>query len=194
MSANHGFRYLLSHLSCESRQPVYCFARLPDATITDTAFAQEKIKSAESLSLMPAELLTIVFCQLSSFIDVFTLATTCSGLRHIWIAGSTPIYNQAAPRSVEWVRHTQAFLADTTGPAADSPYMFTRAIACMIRSSCRNMVTEAMIKFEREISYRESKVGYTLHQEQLSAPKHWTPSLGRWLLWENSSGDGQGSD
>ena len=103
-------------------------------------------------ALLPSELTLNIFCQLSSFTDVFALAGTCRGLRQIYSAYTTLIYSRVAPRSIACESYARRFLIDQDGgPAIGSPF----SVADMLRVAKNSSVVEKAIRqFEKEIVSR----------------------------------------
>ena len=104
-----------------------------------------------SLLLMPPELVTRIFCQLSSFSDVFALSATCHRLRYIWFANVTPIYSHVAPRSIASATQARKFLIDQGAPAVDYP-LSAKDVVQLVQNS--RVVERAIRQFEREIVCR----------------------------------------
>ena len=104
-----------------------------------------------SLSMMPPEVATNIFCQLPSFSDVFALSAACCRLRHLWLKSVNPIYNQIAPRSIPCERAARRFLVDQDGSD-----LGTRVSANDVVRMLRNagVIETAILQFEREIVSR----------------------------------------
>lgn len=105
-----------------------------------------------SLSLLPAELTTEIFCLLPSLSDVFALAAICRQFRYVWTSNVTRIYHQVAPRSIPCERYARRFRADQGGPAVECWKLSPADVVCMVRNAC--VVEKAIIQFEREIVRR----------------------------------------
>ncbi|MCJ1296583.1 hypothetical protein MMC34_008149 [Xylographa carneopallida] len=108
-----------------------------------------------SLSIMPPEVASNIFCQLSSFSDVFALSAVCCRLRDIWLESVNPIYHQIAPRSIPCERAARRFLVDQDGPDLGSP-MSAKDVVRMVRNA--NVIEKAILQFEREIVRRVRSV------------------------------------
>lgn len=104
-----------------------------------------------SLLLMPPELVTKIFCRLSSFSDVFALSATCRQLRYIWFSNVTPIYSHVAPRSIACATQARKFLNDQGALAVDYS-LSAENVVQLVRNS--SVVEKAVQQFEREIVCR----------------------------------------
>ena len=110
-----------------------------------------------SLSTMPPEVVTEIFCQLPSFSDVFGLSAVCCRLRHLWLKNVNLVYSQIAPRSIPCERAARRFLVDQDGPGLESP-MAAKDVVRMVRNA--GVIENAILQFEREIVSRvRSKLG-----------------------------------
>ena len=104
-----------------------------------------------SLSMMPPEVATHIFCQLSSFPDVFALSAVCRRLRHFWLNSVNQVYVQVAPRSISCEHAARRFLADQDGPGLGSP-LSAADVVRMVRNA--GVIEDAILQFEREIVSR----------------------------------------
>lgn len=104
-----------------------------------------------SLSIMPPEVVTKIFCQLPSFPDVFALSAVCWRLRHLWLKNVNPVYNHIAPRSIPCERAARRFLIDQDGPGLGSP-VSAKDVVRMVRNA--GVIEKAILQFEREIVSR----------------------------------------
>ena len=102
----------------------------------------------DSLSSLPPKVSTKIFCNFSSFSDVFALAATCHRLRQVWSTSVIPIYNSVAPQSIAFERDAHRFLIDQIGQKLDSP-MTAEAVVQMVRNA--RIVEKAILQFEQEI-------------------------------------------
>lgn len=103
------------------------------------------------LLLMPPELATKIFCQLSSFSGVFALSATCHQLRYIWFSNVTPIYSHVAPRSVTCATQARKFLTEQGARAVDYS-LSAKDVVQLVQNS--RVVERAIRQFEREIVCR----------------------------------------
>lgn len=113
-----------------------------------------------SLSMMPPEIATNIFCQLPCFADVFALSTVCHRLRRLWLKNVTPIYNEMAPRNIPCEGAARRFLVDQDGPDLESP-MSAKDVVRMLRNA--DVVENAILQFEREIVSRVRSEWRLLH-------------------------------
>jgi len=113
-----------------------------------------------SLSMMPSEIATDIFCQLPCFADVFALSTVCHRLRRLWLKNVTPIYNEMAPRNIPCEGAARRFLVDQDGPDLESP-MSAKDVVRMLRNA--DVVENAILQFEREIVSRVRSKWRLLH-------------------------------
>ena len=104
-----------------------------------------------SLSTIPAEVATNIFCQLPSFSDVFALSAVCRRLRHFWLNSVNQIYNQVAPRSISCEPSARRFLADQDGPGLGSS-LSAKDVIRMVHNA--GVIDNAILQFEREIVSR----------------------------------------
>ena len=122
----------------------------PAAAMLSTPMHGDDICHA-SLSTMPPEVATNIFCQLPSFADVFALSTVCLRLRHLWLENVNPIYNQIAPEVISCDRAARRFLVDQDGPGLGSP-LSAKDVVRMVRNA--GVIEKAIVQFEREIVRR----------------------------------------
>lgn len=108
-------------------------------------------KDTHGLFLLPPEVITKIFGNLSSFLDVFALAATCRRLRSIWSTSVIPIYDSVAPRSIACERDARRFLVDQGGLGLVSP-MTAETVVQMVRNA--GIVEHAILQFEHEIVWR----------------------------------------
>ena len=114
-----------------------------------------------SLSILPPEIVTKIFCQLPSFSDVFALSAVCCRLRHLWLKNVNPIYKQIAPRTIPCERAARRFLIDQDGPRLESS-VSAKDVVRMVRNA--GVIEKAILQFEREIVSRvRSKLGPNSH-------------------------------
>ena len=101
-----------------------------------------------SLSTMPPEVATNIFCHLPSFSDVFALSAVCLRLRHLWLENVNPIYNQIAPKIIPCERAARRFLVDHDGPGMESP-MTAQDVIRMVQNA--GVIEDTVLQFEREV-------------------------------------------
>jgi len=102
------------------------------------------------LSFLSVEIAIKVFGQLSSFADVFVLATTCSRLWTIWLTNVPAIYNDVGRRCIPCERHARSFLATQQGhPSMQVSSLNARDVIHLLQNA--NEVERAVVQFEREI-------------------------------------------
>ena len=107
------------------------------------------VGSSGSLLLLPAELLTAVYCHLPSFYDVSSLASTCHRLRHVWLQNVATIYKPVARVSITCERHARILLADQGGPSPESEITSVSDVARMMQNM--QAVDKAIVQFESKI-------------------------------------------
>ena len=107
------------------------------------------LRNFDSLSPFPVELLTIVFCHLSSFQDVFNLAFTCYRAQDVWLNNVATIYKHIARVSITCEDHARIFLADQGGPAPESEITSGRDVFQMMKN--QNVINKVILEFERQI-------------------------------------------
>ena len=101
-----------------------------------------------SLSTMPPEVATNIFCQLPSFSDVFALSAVCLRLRHLWLENVNSIYNQIAPRSIPCESAARRFLVDDDGPGLEFP-MSAKDVIRVVQNA--GVIENTVLQFEREV-------------------------------------------
>ena len=107
--------------------------------------------ASPSLSIMPPEVATNIFCQLHSFSDVFVLSAVCRRLRHLWLNSVNQIYKQVAPRSISCEPAARRLLVDQDGPGLGSP-LSVKDVIHMVQNT--GVIENAILQFEREIVSR----------------------------------------
>ena len=107
--------------------------------------------SRAALNLIASELITQIFCQLSTFSDVFALAATCRRLRDVYSTNVSSIYGQIAPKTIACLRQARRFLLDQRGSREEAP-LSAKDIRSLVRNS--HVVDKAMLQFERQIVCR----------------------------------------
>lgn len=100
----------------------------------------------KTLSSMPPEVITKIFCQLPSFTDVFAFSAVCCHSRHTWFNNVNQIYNQIG--SIPCERAARRFLADQDGLGLEFP-MSAKDVVRMVRNT--RVIENAIRQFEREI-------------------------------------------
>ena len=104
-----------------------------------------------SLSTMPPEVATNIFCQLPSFSGVFALSAVCLRLRHLWLENVNPIYDQIASRSIPCERAARRFLVDHDGPGLEFP-MDAKDVIRVLQNA--RVIENTILQFEREVVRR----------------------------------------
>ena len=102
-----------------------------------------------SLSPLPAELLTVVYCHLPSFQDVFSLASSCHRLRDIWRNNVATIYKPVARACITCEHHARIFLAHQGGPSPESEVTTVSDVARLMQNM--QVVDAAILQFESKI-------------------------------------------
>ncbi|KAF2670775.1 hypothetical protein BT63DRAFT_423070 [Microthyrium microscopicum] len=98
---------------------------------------------------IPAELLTQIFGELSTFNDVANLAATCRKFRETWNSNSTPIYLQVGPRAIPCEEYGRQFLADLTITPLKDLTMSKDATIKILKNA--KVVRDAIGEFESNI-------------------------------------------
>ncbi|KAL9607850.1 MAG: hypothetical protein Q9167_007273 [Letrouitia subvulpina] len=107
------------------------------------------LRNSGFLSPFPVELLTVVFCHLPSFQDVFSLAFTCHWVRGVWLNNVATIYKLVARASITCEHHARTFLADQGGPAPESEITSAKDVVQILKA--QKAVDKAILKFECQI-------------------------------------------
>ncbi|KAL8792514.1 MAG: hypothetical protein Q9195_004884 [Heterodermia aff. obscurata] len=105
--------------------------------------------SSGSISPLPAELLTLVYCHLPSFYDVFSLASTCHRLRQVWLNHVSTIYKHVARAAITCEKHARILLANQGGPSPESEITMVSDVARMMQNM--QAVDKAILQFESKI-------------------------------------------
>lgn len=122
--------------------------------------SQEDHSNRYSLSVVPPEIATHIFCRLSSFSEVFALSAVCRRLRNLWLENADSIYKQIAPRSIACEDAARRFLVDQGGPRLGSP-ISAKDIDGVVRNA--GVIEGAILQFEREVVSRvNSKLDFEL--------------------------------
>ncbi|KAG7001885.1 hypothetical protein G7Y79_00030g064180 [Physcia stellaris] len=115
-------------------------------------------QDADSITRFPVELVTVVFCHLPSFQDVFSLASTCHRVRDVWLENLATIYKCVARASITCEHHARILLADQGGPAPDSEITSVRHVSQMLKN--QNAIFKAIREFESQIVSRVKARGH----------------------------------
>ena len=133
--------------------------------------------SSGSFSPLPTELLTVIYCHLPSFHDVYHLASTCHRLRHIWLTNIATIYKPVARASIACEPQARNLLADQGGPSPSSDITSIRDVARMMQNV--QAVSQAISRFEVKVVSKVRSRGHRAEDYYGAGARRHPPYLTR---------------
>lgn len=130
--------------------------------------------------MMPAEIVTKIFCMLPSLSDVLAIATTCRQFRNFWSENISVIYGSVGLRSIPCELHARRLLADQSSTQLGVSVSSARDVLRLLRNAC--VVEKAILQFEREFVCRVKCGGCPIPKSYLPVPparRHHPPYLTR---------------
>jgi hypothetical protein len=106
------------------------------------------------LLLIPAELITEIYCQLDSFLEGFALASTCHHMKCVWTENVNQIYEQFGPVVIPLERHARSFRQIQSGAATHSLSVSTQDVLSLLRN--RKIIEKAIVQFETNVVSKAS--------------------------------------
>lgn len=116
------------------------------------------LPASDFLTPFPVELVTLIFCHLPSFRDIFSLASTCHRVRDVWLKNLASIYKHVARTSITCEHHARMLLADQGGPALESEIISVKDVVQLMKN--QNTIDKAILEFECQIVSRVKARGH----------------------------------